>query len=239
MGTLAPCNTRGVGAHIVKEDRSLKRTPVNTWLEESDSAAIPPPWSTPGTHRRTKLALGTAGAIVVVGLVVLGATNLVGESNGQTTTSGDSRGAVQHTSSETRTPSTISTSTHDPVLTCREVSTTERTESSGEGDPSRPEGLIVAYEHAFFAARDAARMVSMSIPSATVATEEQLASSIKNLAVDSPWCVSISPTDESDTFDVAVRFVESDGETVTTWNQMMTVARDSDAAWKIVSVRGN
>lgn len=209
----------------------MKRTPINTWLEESDSTATPLPRSNPDTRRKVKIALGVVGAIAGVSLVIFGATTLL---------SGDTeiQGSTQHHNSPAQAPSTIDTSAAGSVLSCQETSSEDRTESSGMGDLSRPEGLIVAYEHAFFAGRDAARMVSMSVPSAAVATEEQLAASIKNLPVDSPWCVTITPVSEVDNFDVAVRFVEADGVTVTTWNQTMTVTQDNDGAWKIVSVRG-
>ena len=209
----------------------MKRTPVNTWLEESDSAGAPPPWSDPETRRKAKTALVAAGAIVGVGLIIFGVTAVVGGGDG-------SQDSAQDRSSDVQAPATIDTSAEGSLLACQEVSTPELTESSGEGDLTSPSGLIVAYEHAFFTGRDAARMVSMSVPSPTVATEEQLAASIKNLPVDSPWCVSVVPAAEPDNFDVAVRFVEADGITVTTWNQTMTVTKSDGDAWKIVSVQG-
>lgn len=208
----------------------MKRTPVNTWLEESDSVGTPTPWSDPELRRKARTALVAVGAIAGVGLIIFGATAVFG--------SGDRQDAAQHRSSDAQAPATIDTSANGSLLECQEVRTPELTESSGDGDQISPEGLIIAYEHAFFTDRDAARMVSMSVPSPTVATEEQLASSIKNMPIDSPWCVSITPAAGPDNFDVAVRFIEADGVTVTTWNQTMTVAKTDGDAWKIVSVQG-
>ncbi|MBM4654206.1 hypothetical protein GS640_01435 [Rhodococcus hoagii] len=47
------------------------------------------------------------------------------------------------------------------------------------------------------------------------------------------------PAPERDNFDVSVRFVEADGETVTTWAQTMTVIKDAEGLWKIVGVRSH
>ena len=177
------------------------------------------------------IALGSVSAVAGISLAVFGGTALLGGDEEQFD-------PPRHDNAPTHAPATIDTSAGGAALPCQEISTEIETESSSAGDSSRPEGLIVAYEHAFFADRDAAQMAAMSIPSPAVATEEQLASSIENLAVDTPWCVNIIPAAEQNSFDVAVRFIEGDGLTVTTWRQNMTVMKDSDGAWKIVAVRG-
>ncbi|WP_301851075.1 hypothetical protein [Rhodococcus pyridinivorans] len=78
----------------------------------------------------------------------------------------------------------------------------------------------------------------MSEPSPAVAAEEPLAASIAGLAVDTPWCVTITPSSENGVFDVAVRFVESDGSSITQWDQTMTVVENAEGEWKIVAVQG-
>lgn len=210
----------------------MNRHPANTWLEESGPVTPSTRRPKPGIRRVATIALGTVGVITVAGLTVAGGAVLLDNEN-------DRSAPAQQISSPVLAPATIDTSADASILSCREISTGERTESAGPGDPSSPEGLIVAYEHAFFTARDAAQMAAMSIPSPTVAAEEQLAAAIADLPVDTPWCVSIAPAAEVNNFDVAVRFVEADGLTVTTWRQTMTVMTDAVGAWKIVAVRGN
>ncbi|WP_422333674.1 hypothetical protein [Rhodococcus sp. (in: high G+C Gram-positive bacteria)] len=187
----------------------------------------PPPWADPAVGKKLQIGGGAVLAVGVILLLIVGATTLFG--------GGSERGAG---AVSPQTPATIDTSSSHSVLGCQEIRSPERSESSGQGDTDSPDGLIIAYEHAFFDARDARGMVSLSVPSPSVATEEQLAASIKEMPVDTPWCVSITPAAEPDSFDVSVRFVESDGTTVTTWNQTMTVVKNPEGQWNIVGVRG-
>ncbi|MBM4574865.1 hypothetical protein GS896_27795 [Rhodococcus hoagii] len=210
----------------------MKRTPVNTWLDENKSVGAPPSWSDPDVRRKLKIGGSAAAAVLGVALVIAGATAVLGGGSGEPE-------AAPAASGTTPVPSSTETASAPSVLECQEIRTPERSESSGAGDTNSPDGLIIAYENAFFAARDARAMAAMSIPGPAVASEEQLAKSITSLPTGTPWCVSIAPAPERDNFDVSVRFVEADGETVTTWAQTMTVIKDAEGLWKIVGVRSH
>ncbi|WP_336873501.1 hypothetical protein [Rhodococcus qingshengii] len=207
----------------------MKRTPVNTWLDDKGPVTSPPPWSDPAARKKLQFAGAALLAVVLLVAVVVGITTMLGGGDNNVTAAG----------ANPQTPSTIATSSSsNSLLNCQEIRSPERSESSGRGDTESADGVIIAYEYAFFVARDARAMVDLSVPSPTVATEDQLATSINAMPVDTPWCVNITPATDPDKFDVAVRFVEADGTTVTTWNQTMTVLKSAEGQWNIIAVQG-
>ena len=213
----------------------MNRTPVNTWLDEKQSTATPPRWSDPDLQKKLRNGgIALAVTAVAVGLI-FGATSLFGgDSSAPVMNAGGSGGGG---GVSPQVASTIETTITNSILGCQETRTAERSQSSGPGDTDSAEGTIIAYEYAFFGARDARRMTELSAPSASVATEDQLAVSIASMPVDTPWCVDVAPTGEPDKFDVAVRFIEADGTTVTTWSQFMTVPKNPENQYKISAVQ--
>ncbi|ATI36373.1 hypothetical protein CPI83_29675 (plasmid) [Rhodococcus sp. H-CA8f] len=209
------------------------KQPVNTWIDENDSVAMPSRWSDPEVQKKLRIGgAGIAAVALVVGLAFGVVSIFSGDSDKPGADGGSPVGALSP-----QTPGTIDTSSSSSILGCKEIRSAEQSESSGTGDTESAEGAIFAYEHAFFNARDARQMAELSIPSPSVATEEQLANSILSMPVDTPWCVNITPTGEADKFAVAVRFVEADGATVTTWSQTMTVPKTPEGQWKITAVQ--
>ena len=206
----------------------MKRTPVNTWLDDKGPVTSPPPWSDPAARKKLQFTGAALLAVVLLVAVVVGITTMLGGGDNNVTAAG----------ANPQTPSTIATSSSNSLLNCQELRSPESSESSGRGDTESADGVIIAYEYAFFVARDARAMVDLSVPSPTVATEDQLATSINAMPVDTPWCVNITPATDPDKFDVAVRFVEADGTTVTTWNQTMTVLKSAEGQWNIIAVQG-
>lgn len=206
----------------------MKRTPVNTWLDDKGPVTSPPPWSDPAARKKLQFTGAALLAVVLLVAAVVGITTMLGDGDNNVTAAG----------ANPQTPSTIATSSSNSLLNCQEIRSPERSESSGRGDTESADGVIIAYEYAFFVARDARAMVDLSVPSPTVATEDQLATSINAMPVDTPWCVNITPATDPDKFDVAVRFVEADGTTVTTWNQTMTVLKSAEGQWNIIAVQG-
>ncbi|MHD0294257.1 hypothetical protein [Rhodococcus qingshengii] len=206
----------------------MKRTPVNTWLDDKGPVTSPPPWSDPAARKKLQFTGAALLAVVLLVAVVVGITTMLGGGDNNVTAAG----------ANPQTPSTIATSSSNSLLNCQEIRSPESSESSGRGDTESADGVIIAYEYAFFVARDARAMVDLSVPSPTVATEDQLATSINAMPVDTPWCVNITPATDPDKFDVAVRFVEADGTTVTTWNQTMTVLKSAEGQWNIIAVQG-
>ncbi|TQC45167.1 hypothetical protein EEB14_33380 [Rhodococcus sp. WS4] len=215
---------------------SNKRMPVNTWAGDNKDRSYPETtgfWADPQKRNKALKLCGIAvGAVVVVGAVV-GLGSKIGDSNapsvpGVTIVSQTSVQAREADSSDTP---------HNSILQCQESNVDGRVESSSEGDTSSPAGFIVAYEHVFFVKRDARAMVDMTIPSKDVAGEEPLARSISQMAPDTPWCVTVTPAGGRDEFTTQVRFVEPDGVTVTTWNQLMALTKNDEGQWGIRAVR--
>ncbi|NKS74620.1 hypothetical protein GS531_22880, partial [Rhodococcus hoagii] len=118
----------------------MKRTPINTWLDDDVSVS--------GRHRgRTRRSARRSRSVWerpphwVRSPTIVGVTTLFG--GGPMRRMRAPRAATHRRQSRTSSGSS--------VLACQETSSSERTQSSGEGDTNTTEGLIVAYEHAFFA----------------------------------------------------------------------------------------
>lgn len=148
---------------------------------------------------------------------------------------------------ETRTGATVTGET-DPMsmgtsdgeaLPCEEIRTPQRTQSRGDGDTASAEGMIVAYEHAFFDRRDVAAMVAMTSPGPDVASADALAAGIASVDPNTSWCVTVTPEGAPDVYRAEIRFLTGDSDVVQ-WNQTMTVVRRDAAdpqSWTITAVR--
>lgn len=213
-----------------------KDSPVNTWAtEHSDHTDLGSSRTWPSRDALLKRAGIAAGALasvaVIVGIVVVG-SKLGGSPDIE---------VAADTTSTTPAPRPIQaaadTPALHPLLPCEEIQSDSHTQTSGHGNLDTPIGVIVAYEHAYFVERDASTMVDLTIPSKDVAAFGPLDESLKRIPLNTPWCVSVKPTDTRDVFAVDVRFLESDSS-ITNWPQQMTLARNDEGQWKIAKVSG-
>lgn len=221
------------------------RKPANTWAGQGGS---PPRSTSPltSTSLRSRVAGSGSGSTrrvgvkivagVVAAIVGLAAIWWIVSSLG----SGDDTPAAAAVSvsqtSRAQSPQTV-----QEVLQCEEEDTAQRMQSSGEGDLSTQAGLIVAYEHAYFALRDARAMEAMSKPGPRVATASRLDQGLAATPENTPWCVTVVPSGSANVFTVTVRYVDFDETSIMTWNQEMTVERqdprNQTSPWKVVAAR--
>lgn len=86
----------------------------------------------------------------------------------------------------------------------------------------RGRGVIAAYEHAFFVARDPRAALDVTDRGPRLPAEPQLAQGIAEVPVDAPWCVSITDVGGG-VFDTAVRYLPGAGRPPVLWLLTITV----------------
>ena len=161
-----------------------------TTSEESVAVAAPPaPVTTTADavtqsqrrHRRRWPVLG--GCAAVIALAAGGAAwALTG------TTAGDREAVSPSTASLTSPATSVPTSTTTmptaaPHDECR----------SDAGDQTTPEGVIAAFEHAYYQRRDAVAARALASPTTTVTDPADLQTFIDKVPVGSAYCVRITP----------------------------------------------
>ena len=232
----------------------MSRRPTNTWAQDNAGRVHTPSRTKksprPKRPRRAGRASGAGvifanlfgrvrwrmlgaglGAIAVVALIaggVYGLTRLGG---------GDGGGGEGGQGQAVAAPASDRPLTGvDAVRACEPLDA-DIVQSNGVGDRMSAQGLIIAYEHAFFVERDPVAMAQMTTPGRAVAGEEALAAGLEQIPVGTPWCVTIKSSDQPSIYQVSIRYV--DGDDVVQWKQRMTVIkRNADIAdsWTITAV---
>lgn len=91
------------------------------------------------------------------------------------------------------------------------------------GDRASGPGVIAAYEHAFFAARDPRAALDVTDRGPGLPAEPQLAQGIAAVPVGAPWCVSITDLGGG-LYETAVRHLPGQGQPPVLWLLTITVA---------------
>ncbi|MGW4719677.1 hypothetical protein [Nocardia sp. NPDC004260] len=97
--------------------------------------------------------------------------------------------------------------------------------TNSAGDRASGPGVIAAYEHAFFVARDARVALDVTDRGPGLPAEPQLAQGIAAVPVGAPWCVSITDTGGG-AFETAVRYLPGPGQEPVLWLLKITVTED-------------
>lgn len=222
--THSPSDERPTLAQATPQPQSRQRPARSVDIAEAFRTAS----RTLSQHR--KLGMIAVAAALVLAVVLIAAQNWTGSGT-------ETRADV--TVTDEADPMVMETSSDGAALPCEEIRTPQRTQSSGTGDTDTAEGLIVAYEHAFFDRRDPSAMVAMTSPGPDVASADALASGIAAVDPNTPWCVTVTPEGTPDVYRAEIRFLAADSE-VAQWNQTMTVVRRDAAdagSWTITAVR--
>ncbi|WP_280464794.1 hypothetical protein [Nocardia brasiliensis] len=109
------------------------------------------------------------------------------------------------------------------------------TVSDGAGDLRSPAGVIVAFEHSYYARRDADAALTLVAPEAGL-VGEALAAGIASIPVGTTHCVAITPIADSAAVDVHLVERHPDG-TRTDYLQLINVRTDEHGASVITNIQ--
>lgn len=238
--------------------------PANTWAQQQGKGRYPtraprfsaptvprftmPRWARPAWLRMPSPRWRPSGRAVWIGVAAVavialgvGVTMLAvgGGDGGQPSGATQAAGGAAGGDSSSSMAQVSQASGETGVLACPEITRPDLRQSRGSGDRTSAQGLIIAYEHAFFVRRDPAAMVAMTTPGPQVVGEQALAKGLAQIPVGTEWCVAIGASVKPNVYPVTIRFVQSDGRTVGTWTQEMTVVKQSPTAsnsWTITAV---
>ncbi|WP_280301191.1 hypothetical protein [Nocardia abscessus] len=158
--------------------------------------------------------LGTLG-VVIAALMIAG-------------TGGQPRGerALPYAVHTTTVPAVMTTAPAGPPPFCSPGMVGATIVTNSTGDRASGPGVIAAYEHAFFVARDARVALDVTDRGPGLPGEAQLAQGIAAVPVGAPWCVSITDVGGG-VFETAVRYLPGTGQEPVLWLLNITVAENS------------
>lgn len=195
-----------------------------TWLAEPQ---VEPELAQPARRPRRRLAVAAAAASL---LVVAGAVTAVVVTAGGRETAG-SAVPVAGSSTTARAQDTAAVAPGASTAWCADAVSEGRSVGSGPGTVDNGSGAIRAFDHAYYAERDGARVASLMVTPNPV---PEIQKWIDDVPVGTEHCVTIASTPDPNAYEVDLRLRMPDG-TDGTIRQRITVAA-SAAGFKIATV---
>lgn len=212
----------------VLDEQQPEPEPVeDTASTDSDDpgAAAPSAVSAPDTPRkpgrRRRSALYPLAALVAAALIAVIAV-LALSGGGDNGTARQSTIAIPDQSP----PSTTATSSLASPVSCTATDTETRLITNGPGDTHTAPGLIAAFEHAYFAERDsiaAAEHLDPQMRVTATAIKGVMDANFPPGADPVPYCATITPWNDPDTWAVSVDWVDKRTNEVKTWTAVYEV----------------
>ncbi|MEU8901244.1 hypothetical protein AB0C65_35625 [Nocardia sp. NPDC048505] len=202
----------------------------------------PPSRQRPGAQNRNSGPRSRAGFFLTlaVGSIAVTAVILALFGNGGSdakpkSQSGNRPYTVISTSPDAINPPPAGTSTNPPAPPfCAPGTAGSTIVTDGAGDRASGPGVIAAYEHAYFAARDPKAALDLTDRGAGVPAETQLAQAISATSAGVPWCVAITDLG-GNVFETSVRSLPDPGQQPVLWLLHITVAEDG-GVYRIVNI---
>lgn len=180
-----------------------------------------------GGGRRTALAVG--GMALVLALAVAGIAALV--------LSGDdepekplAESVAEISSSEETAPSSGAVSSR-----CESSDSADLVIGNGAGDRESGPGVILAFEHAYYEARDAKKMIALTSEDSPIRNAEALQDGIDSNPRELTHCVRISASDEGGVWDVEITQNQPDSTASEVITQRITTTKEDDK-WSVKEV---
>lgn len=169
---------------------------------------------TRGSRRGLVLAIAIAAAA--------GGGAITALAGGGTSTTGSTGRPYAVITSTFPAPAAVLSTSSGPPPFCSPTRIGATTVTNAAGDRSSGPGVIAAYEHRFFVARDPRAALDVTDRGTGVPAETQLAQGIADIPVGAPWCVAITPLG-GEVYETTVRYLPALGAQPVVWLLHLTV----------------
>ncbi|MFJ9370555.1 hypothetical protein ACIRRA_39875 [Nocardia sp. NPDC101769] len=171
---------------------------------------------------RSRVAVVAVAAAAALGGAAVAAIVLTGSGAGRGTDTARPYAVI--TTAPTISSAAATTAVPSPFCTPGVVSGAIITNLAG--DRATGPGVIAAYEHAFFADRDAKKALDVTDRGVGLPSESGLAQGIADVPVGAPWCVSITDLG-GNVFETSVKYLPATGAQPVLWLLHITVAANN------------
>lgn len=122
----------------------------------------------------------------------------------------------------------------NPVAACKETTSADVVTGNGKGDRDSGPGVILAFEHAYYVARDAKKMIALTSKDSRIRNAEALQEGIDSNSENLTHCVRIEETEDDAVWQVEITQTTEDADPETITQRITTT--EEDGQWSVVKI---